>query len=78
MSNKYYVLSAPNYTIGSHDLSVIEQDLARSCCNSCMELHLEEFGHLPSSVEDYLWTPCGAEYILEDFESWKSWLEENN
>lgn len=75
MSEKYYVLSAPDYTLGTHNLQMIQNQLASRCCSSCIDLHLKEFGFPPETAEDYLWTPCGMEYCVDEFESWEEYVE---
>lgn len=75
MSDKYYVLSTPNYTLGTHDLGLIRNELARKCCDSCYNLYLEEFGEHPETTEDYLWTPCGAEYSVDEFDTWEDYVK---
>lgn len=79
MKDKYYVLLASNFMLGSHDPHIIENTLASRCCNTCGDLYLEEFGTLPATVEAYLWTQCGAEYCVDEYESWGeyvSWFKE--
>mgnify|MGYP001047538460 CR=1 FL=1 len=75
MSDRYYVLSAPDYTLGSHNSGLIRNHLANSCCRSCIDLHLDEFGLPPQTISDYLWTPCGAEYGVDEFESWEEYVK---
>lgn len=75
MSEKYYVLSAPDYTLGTHNLQLIRNQIASECCSSCKDLYWKEFGFAPETAEDYLWTQCGAEYCMDEFESWEEYVE---
>lgn len=71
--DKYYVLSTPNYTLTTHSKDIILDNIG--CCSFCLELYKEEFGEYPASIDDLLWTPCGAEYSVDEYKNWEDYIK---
>lgn len=73
MSDKFYILTylpSPGWRLSSFNLEVITWMGLKHLCSHCTEEFVEEFGRVPKTIDDVLWTRCGAEMSFEEYDDY--------
>lgn len=61
-------ISAPGWEKSFSDEVELYDELLNWICSHCLIEFFEQYNHLPIDAEDLIWTACGAEFMIEEFD----------